>query len=248
MQGSEAVLRTENLSRNFEALKAVSGVSLTVSSGVHSIIGPNGAGKTTLFNLLTGFLKPSSGRVYYKGRDITGLAPHRISQLGIARSFQIMSFFPGLSVRENIRVAAQSRSRAAYKFWISPGSMRRAEEKTRELLELLELNELSRLRAEHLSYGMQRSLDLGISLATDPSLLLLDEPTAGMDSGDASRTIGLISEIAENIPVVLIEHNIDMVLSCSNMITVLHQGEVIAEGGPGEIQQNKRVQEAYLGA
>lgn len=247
MPDQEIVLQASNLNKSFGALQAVSGVSLAVEAGVHSIIGPNGAGKTTLFNLLTGFLKPTSGRIFYKGKEISGLPPHRISQLGIARSFQIMSFFPGLTVRENIRVAAQSRGKAAYKCWVSPKSLHQAEERTQELLELLGFSELSHLKAEHLSYGMQRNLDLGISLATNPNILLLDEPTAGMDREDASRTIGLISEFSRNIPVVLIEHNIDMVLSCSDMITVLHQGEVIAEGSPSQIQQDNKVQEAYLG-
>jgi len=243
----QGILRTEGLSKNFGALKAVDRVNLTVESGVHSIIGPNGAGKTTLFNLLTGFLKPDAGKIFYLGRDITELQPYEISQLGMARSFQITSIFPELTVFENVRLAVQSRLKAAYNFLISFKSLNGVEERTEKVLKDVGLYGEAEVIAKNLSYGLQRCLDIGISLATEPKLILLDEPTSGLSQEDANRIIHLISEIAKNIPVLVIEHNIDIVLSISDIITVLYQGGVLAEGSSSEITNNQKVQEAYLG-
>jgi len=243
----QGVLRTENLSKNFGALKAVDRVNLMVESGVHSIIGPNGAGKTTLFNLLTGFLKPDAGKIFYLGEDITGLQPYEISQLGMARSFQITSIFPELTVFENVRLAVQSRLKAAYNFLISFKSLNGVEERTEKVLKDVGLYGEADVTAKNLSYGLQRCLDIGISLATEPKLILLDEPTSGLSQEDANRIIHLISEISKNIPVLVIEHNIDIVLSISDIITVLYQGGVLAEGSSSEITNNQKVQEAYLG-
>ncbi|MGZ3538325.1 MAG: ABC transporter ATP-binding protein [Thermodesulfobacteriota bacterium] len=243
----QGVLRTEGLSKNFGALKAVDRVDLTVESGVHSIIGPNGAGKTTLFNLLTGFLKPDTGKIFYLGKDITNLQPYEISQLGMARSFQITSIFPELTVFENVRLAVQSRLKAAYNFLVSFKSLNGVEERAEKVLKDVGLYGESDIIAKNLSYGLQRCLDIGISLATEPKLILLDEPTSGLSQEDANRIIHLISEIAKNIPVLVIEHNIDIVLSISDIITVLYQGGVLAEGSASEITNNQKVQEAYLG-
>ncbi|MGZ3535451.1 MAG: ABC transporter ATP-binding protein [Thermodesulfobacteriota bacterium] len=243
----QGVLRTEGLSKNFGALKAVDRVDLTVESGIHSIIGPNGAGKTTLFNLLTGFLKPDTGKIFYLGKDITNLQPYEISQLGMARSFQITSIFPELTVFENVRLAVQSRLKAAYNFLVSFKSLNGVEERTEKVLKDVGLYGESDIIAKNLSYGLQRCLDIGISLATEPKLILLDEPTSGLSQEDANRIIHLISEIAKNIPVLVIEHNIDIVLSISDIITVLYQGGVLAEGSASEITNNQKVQEAYLG-
>jgi len=243
----QGVLRTEGLSKNFGALRAVDRVDLTVESGVHSIIGPNGAGKTTLFNLLTGFLKPDTGKIFYLGRDITNLQPYEISQLGMARSFQITSIFPELTVFENVRLAVQSRLKAAYNFLVSFKSLNGVEERAEKVLKDVGLYGESDIIAKNLSYGLQRCLDIGISLATEPKLILLDEPTSGLSQEDANRIIHLISEIAKNIPVLVIEHNIDIVLSISDIITVLYQGGVLAEGSASEITNNQKVQEAYLG-
>jgi branched-chain amino acid transport system ATP-binding protein len=240
-------LQTKNLVKNFGALNAVQNVSLSVGLGVHSIIGPNGAGKTTVFNLLTGFLRPDSGQIFYRGKEITHLPPYEISQLGIARSFQITSIFPDLPVYENVRLGVQSRLRASHNFLIAFNKLKGVHEKTEKVLEQVGLAESADIRAKNLSYGLQRSLDIGICLATEPKLILLDEPTSGMDREDTELIIKLISHISREIPVVLIEHNIDIVLSISDIVTVLYQGSVLAEGTPSEIQKNVQVQEAYLG-
>lgn len=241
------ILETRGLTKNFGALAAVSDVDLKVRGGVHSIIGPNGAGKTTLFNLLTGFLKSDHGHVIYRGKDITALSPYKISQLGVARSFQITSIFPELSVYENIRVAVQSRFRASYNFFISCRKLNGVDAKAEQVLRQVGLDGWAEATAKHLSYGLQRCLDIAISLATEPELILLDEPTSGMSQEDTNRILGLIGNMSKQIPVVLIEHNIGVVLSISDVITVLNQGMVLAEGSASEIQMDQRVQEAYLG-
>ncbi len=247
MPSDELILKTKNLSKNFGALRAVNDVTLGIGSGVHSIIGPNGAGKTTLFNLVTGFLKPTEGKIFYQGKEITNLPPYEISKGGMARSFQITSIFPELTVYENVRLAVQSRLKASYNFLISFKTLKGVDEKTKNTLSLVGLLELADLKAKNLSYGLQRGLDIGISLATDPKVILLDEPTSGMDRKDTDQIIQLITDISRRMPVVLIEHNIDIVLSISNVVTVLHQGEILSEGTPSEIQKNDKVQEAYLG-
>ena len=243
----QVVLQTESLSKNFGALKAVDRVSLEVETGVHAIIGPNGAGKTTLFNLLTGFLKPDAGKIFYFGKDITDIPPYEISQLGMARSFQITSIFPELTVYENVRLAVQSRLKASYNFLISFRSLNGVDQKTEKILREVGLYNEADVIAKNLSYGLQRCLDIGISLATEPKIILLDEPTSGLSQEDTNRIIHLVSEISKNVPVLLIEHNIDVVLSISDIITVMYQGGVLAEGPASEITNNQKVQEAYLG-
>jgi len=246
-RSNHVVLSTEGLSKSFGGLKAVNRVNLRVGAGVHSVIGPNGAGKTTLFNLLTGFLKPESGKIVYLGREITGLPPYEISQLGMARSFQITSVFPELTVYENVRLAVQSRPKPSFNFLISCKSLAGVDEKTEKVLREVGLYDEADVRAKNLSYGLQRCLDIGISIATEPKLVLLDEPTSGLSLEDTQRIIGLVSDISKNAPVLLIEHNIDVVLSISTGITVLYQGGVLAEGPASEITNNQKVQEAYLG-
>jgi len=236
-----------NLTKHFGSLTAVNGVHLRIETGVQSVIGPNGAGKTTLFNLLSGFLAPDKGRISYKGKDITGLSPFQISQMGIGRSFQITSIFPALSVYENVRVASQSRLKARYNFLISSDRLEGVDEAANRILQQVGLEKWANSPARNLPYGLQRCLDIGISLATNPQLILLDEPTSGMSSEDTENILKLIGTIAKTIPVVLIEHNIDVVLAISDRIAVLYQGVLLAEGRPSEIQENKEVQEAYLG-
>lgn len=247
MEG-QPILQTEKLSKHFGALTAVHEVDFEVHQGeIRSIIGPNGAGKTTFFNLLTGFLPPTSGHIVYNGEEITGFPPHQISQLGIGRSFQIFNIFPELSALENVRIAIQSRTKINYRFW---GSLRKSgflEEKAKEVLLRIGLNEKEKVVARNLSSGEKRLLDIGIGLATEPRLLLLDEPTSGLAGHEISTIIRLIRTIANPMAIILIEHNIDVVLNISNRITVLNQGSVIAEGFPAEIQNNTRVQEVYLG-
>lgn len=242
-----SILETRSLTKHFGSLVAVNSVSLQIGAGVQSIIGPNGAGKTTLFNLLSGFLTPDEGQIFYHGKEITGLAPYEISQLGIGRSFQITSIFPGLSVYENVRVASQSRLRARYNFMISCDRLPGVDATTRRILQEVGLDQWAVSPAKNLPYGLQRCLDIGISLATDPQILLLDEPTSGMSGEDTENVLHLIRKVSERIPVVLIEHNIDVVLSISHRIGVLYQGLLLAEGTPSDIQANTDVQEAYLG-
>ncbi len=243
----DTVLEVVNLTKHFGSLTAVSNVSLRIGEGVHSIIGPNGAGKTTFFNLLSGFLTPDEGKIFYRGSDITGLAPYEVSQLGIGRSFQITSIFPALSVYENIRVAAQSRVSARYNFLVSSNRLPGIAASAKRILQDVGLEQWADAPAKNLPYGLQRCLDIGISLATNPRILLLDEPTSGMSGEDTENILQLVRKISTEIPVVLIEHNVDVVLAISDRIAVLYQGLLLAAGSSAEIQANADVQEAYLG-
>ncbi len=241
------VLETRDLTKCFGALTAIGGVSLKIGSGIHSIIGPNGAGKTTLFNLLTGFLRPDRGQVFFQGNEITDLPPFAISHLGLARSFQITSIFPDLTVYENVRIAVQSRLRASYNFLRPYIGLKGVAEKTEKVLEQVGLSQWAGTMGKTLPYGLQRCLDMGIALATDPQLILLDEPTSGMSIEDIGRILDLTQEISQQIPMIIIEHNIDIVLSISDVITVLYQGTVLSQGTPSEIRSDQQVQKAYLG-
>ena len=248
METDHIILETKGLCKNFGALSAVDLVNLQIAGGkVHSIIGPNGAGKTTLFNLLTGFLPITHGKILFNGTEITNLPPHKISKMGIARSFQITSIFPDLTVHENIRIAIQSRTKFNYNFLTHFKNLKGVGKRLRQVLEDVGLAQKANTVAKNLSYGERRAVDIGIALATKPNLLLLDEPTSGMSEEESSRIIGLIKEISARLTVVLIEHNIDVVLSISDIVTVMHQGQIIGEGRPHEIQENQKVQEAYLG-
>jgi branched-chain amino acid transport system ATP-binding protein len=245
----DALLETTRLSRSFGALVAVMNVDLKVARGtIHSVIGPNGAGKTTLFNLLTGFLKPSAGSIVFDGKDITGLPPHEISRRGVSRSFQITSIFPELAVSENVRIALQSRTTMSYRFLKKLTDGDGLREKTDGILSQIGLLDKADLPAKHLSHGEKRVLDIGIGLATSPELLLLDEPASGLVGDEIVRVTSLVRQISSRVTVILVEHNIDVVLSISDRITVLSYGKVIAEGSPAEIQSNSKVQEVYLGA
>ena len=243
-----ALLETRNLSKRFGGLTAVQSVNLTVNPGViHAIIGPNGAGKSTLFNLLSGHLEPTAGQVCFDGQDITRRKPHRISHLGLSRSFQLTSVFPELSVHENVRVAAQSRSRQSYRFWHPVWHLRAPLEHTARVLGHIGLADKALRRASQLSHGDQRVLEVAIALATAPKLLLLDEPTSGMSREEAKAMMQLITHIAAEVTVVLIEHNMPLVMTIADRITVLHHGEVIAEGTAAEVQAHAEVRRAYLG-
>jgi branched-chain amino acid transport system ATP-binding protein len=245
------ILETKNLRRQFGALVAVADVSVTVQAGsFHSIIGPNGAGKTTFFNLLSGNLKPTGGQVFYKGKDITSLPLHKTIHMGIGRSFQITNIFPNLTVMENIRLAAQALGRDNFKFFRAAGAFRRYEEQAEAVLEQVGLSDRAYSTANTLPHGDQRKLELGMILAPDPEVLLLDEPTAGMASEQVPELMALIREIQANgnKTIMLVEHNMNVVMNVSDVITVMHYGEVLAEGTPSEISANETVQQAYLGA
>jgi len=247
---NEIILRTENLRREFGALVAVDDVSMAVRAGtLHSIIGPNGAGKTTLFNLLSGNLKPTAGHVYYKGQEITNLPLHRTAHLGIGRSFQITNIFPTLTVLENIRLAAQALGNDNFRFFQSHRHFDRYERRAHEVIQQVGLADSTNRPARTLPHGEQRKLELGMILAPDPELLLLDEPTAGMASEQVPELMALIQQIqgAGQKTVMLVEHNMNVVMGASDVITVMHQGRVLAEGSPGEIARDETVQSAYLG-
>ncbi|HEY7652163.1 MAG TPA: ABC transporter ATP-binding protein [Methylomirabilota bacterium] len=242
------LLQTDRLTRSFGSLTAVNGVSLTVRRGeLRSIIGPNGAGKTTFFRLVSGEMEPSSGRVLFKNADITGLPQHRVVRLGIAKSYQITNIFPHLSVIENVRVAVQGYARS-FNFWSRAEALAGVRARAAEILASVGLGPQAVRLAAHLSHGEKRHLEIGIALASDPALLLLDEPTAGMSPEETDETMVLIRELAKGRTVVLVEHKMKLVMGISDRVTVLHQGSVLADGTPEEIRSNRLVQETYLGA
>ncbi len=244
------ILETAELSRAFGGNVAVNGVSLAVRQGeFKSIIGPNGAGKTTLFNLISGMMPPSSGRILFEGRDITHLPAYKRSHNGIGRSFQITTIFPNLTVLENVRLAAQSRETHAFNFWKSAKDFAQDEERAYAILELVMLGGRELQSAQTLSHGDKRKLEIGILLATNPRLLLLDEPTAGMSRDEVPGIIEVVQRIKQTggCTVMLVEHKMDMVMSVSDSVMVMHYGELIADGTPEEIAQNETVQSAYLG-
>lgn len=247
---SEIIFETINLRKEFGALVAVEDVSIRVRKNtLHAIIGPNGAGKTTFFNLLSGNLEPTSGKVLYKGRDITHQPVYRAIHSGVGRSFQISNIFPNLTVFENVRLASQALGTDNFKFWQAASAFDQYEQRTLDVLERVGLKDRAKAFARTLPHGDQRKLELGMILAPDPEVLLLDEPTAGMAAEQVPELIALIQEIQQtgDKTVMLVEHNMNVVMSVSDRITVMHQGAVLAEGTPAEIAANKDVQTAYLG-
>ena len=244
----DVLLRTEQLTRSFGSLIAVNRVDVAIKRGeLRSIIGPNGAGKTTFFRLVSGEMVPSSGRVWFNGADITGLPQYRVSRLGISKSYQITNIFPHLSVLENVRVAVQGHARS-FNFWARAAALAECRERALAILDSVGLaTKVGRLAA-HLSHGEKRHLEIGIALASDPALLLLDEPTAGMSPEETDETMHLIRELAAGRTVVVVEHKMKLVMGISHTITVLHQGQVLAEGTPDEIRGNETVRQTYLGA
>jgi branched-chain amino acid transport system ATP-binding protein len=247
---SETIFETVDLRKEFGALVAVDDVSIKVRRNtLHAIIGPNGAGKTTFFNLLSGNIAPTSGQVIYKGREITHQPVHQTIHFGIGRSFQISNIFPNLTVFENVRLASQALGADNFKFWQAASVFKKYEERTWAVLERVGLKERANTFARTLPHGDQRKLELGMILAPDPEVLLLDEPTAGMAAEQVPELIALIQEIQRtgDKTVMLVEHNMNVVMSVSDRITVMHQGRILAEGTPTEITANKDVQTAYLG-
>jgi len=241
------LLRTEALTRSFGSLMAVNRVDFTVHAGeLRSIIGPNGAGKTTLFRLISGEMKPSGGRIWFQDKEITGWPQHMVVRLGIAKSYQITNIFPHLSVLENVRVAVQGHARA-FNFWTHAARLPGVREKAQALLVTIGLADKAADLAATLSHGAKRHLEIAIALASEPTLLLLDEPTAGMSPEETDETMVLIRELARGRTVVLVEHKMKLVMKISDRITVLHQGGFLAEGTPDEIRANPTVQQTYLG-
>ncbi len=243
------ILEMIDLYKNFGDLMAINGLSLSIGKGKrHAIIGPNGAGKTTLFNLLSGRFKPTRGQILFHGRDITGMAPYRISRLGIARSFQIINVFPQLSVFENVHTVLMSKNHIRYNFLRNVKRWEKVAQEAVSLLEQIGLLEKKEVPAGFLSYGEQRGLEVGLTIASDPEVILLDEPTAGMSMDETRQAIKLIDRVTQGKTLVIIEHDMDVAFKLARNITVLHYGEVIADGTVAEVRDNERVQEIYLGA
>ena len=243
---SSPALRTEGLTVRFGGLTALNGVNFEVGRGeIRAIIGPNGAGKSTFFNCLTGVLRPTSGRILFNGEDIAGLPPNRISQKGMARSYQITNILPNATTLENVRIAAQSR-RHGWRMLTHHRDFRDLMAKAEAVLESVGLAAKADELAANLSHGEQRNLEIGIALATEPQVLCLDEPTAGMSAAETQDTMQLVRRIAKDLTILIVEHDMQVVMELADRITVLHYGEILAEGTPAEIQQNPGVQEVYL--
>jgi branched-chain amino acid transport system ATP-binding protein len=248
MASAAAILETKNLTMDFRGFRALDGLDLRVQEGtIHAVIGPNGAGKTTLFNLLSGLLVPTLGQILFAGQEITGAPPYRIARLGVARSFQISSVFPHLTLLDNVGLALQASTSLGYAFWRSDQVLDQFSDEAREILGSVGLAELATRQVLALSYGQKRALEIGLTLALRPKLLLLDEPTAGLSLEDVSRVVDPIRRIAKDRTVVLVEHNMGVVAALSQRITVLQHGRVLAEGAYQELRTNRHVIEAYLG-
>ena len=246
---SDIVVSARGLTKDFSGFLAVSDVNLDVRKGtVHALIGPNGAGKTTVFNLLSGLLPETSGRIIYKGRDITGTRPAAIARMGMVRSFQISAVFPHLTVRENICIALQRPTGLSFAFWRHADVLEPLNERALRLAESVQLDRFMDTAAGHLAYGLKRALELATTLALDPEVLLLDEPMAGLANEDIDRVALLIKEAAANRTVVMVEHNLSVVARLSDTITVLTRGKVLAEGPYDQISRDPAVLEAYIGA
>lgn len=242
------MLRTEKLCKAFGSVVVTKSVSLKVDEGErHVIIGPNGAGKTSLVHQLTGQLKPTSGRVLFKDRDITGASPEAICQMGMGRTFQKNNLFMNLNVRENVRLAVQAKQGGWYEGLRSVGTRRAQWERADQILEQVRLSGGFERRVGYLSYGEQRQLEVALALAAEPELLLLDEPTSGMSPSETDRMVDLVRSLPASLAVLMIEHDMKVVFSLAHTITVLYYGEVLATGSPQDIQGNPRVREVYLG-
>lgn len=243
-----SILETRHLTREFKGFVAVDDVNLTVKRGtIHALIGPNGAGKSTVFNLLTRFLKPTRGDIFFNGKNITRLPPAKIARRGMIRSFQISAVFPHLSVLENVRVALQQKLGTSFHFWKSEHSLNQLNEQAMQLLASVDLERFSKVLTIELPYGRKRALEIATTLAMDPELMLLDEPTQGMGHEDVTRVTELIRKVAVNRTVLMVEHNLSVVSNLSDTITVLQRGTILAEGDYQTVSNNPAVLEAYMG-
>ncbi len=245
---SDTILETTGLTREFQGFVAVNEVALRVREGtIHALIGPNGAGKTTFFNMLSKFLAPTRGTIRFKGRDITSLKPAQVARLGLVRSFQISAVFPHLTALENVRLALQRARGASFDFWRSEQVLREYDDRARQLLFDVGLTEYVETSAGLLSYGRKRALEIATTLALDPEMMLLDEPTAGMTHEDVDRIVELIKRIRQGRTILMVEHNLSVVEGLCDTITVLTRGRILAEGDYATVSKNPEVIAAYLG-
>jgi branched-chain amino acid transport system ATP-binding protein len=246
---SDIILETRDLTKAFAGFVAVKNVNLQTRRGsIHALIGPNGAGKTTCFNLLTKFLTPTQGAITYNGRDITHARPADIARMGLVRSFQISAVFPHLTALENVRIALQRRRGSSFDFWRSERVLATYKDRAMELLEAVGLADFAPVTAVELSYGRKRALEIATTLALDPEMMLLDEPTAGMGHEDIGRIAALIRRVAADRTVLMVEHNLSVVADLSDRITVLARGEIIAEGDYATVSRDAGVIQAYMGS
>jgi branched-chain amino acid transport system ATP-binding protein len=246
---SEFILETAGLTKEFKGFVAVSNVDLKVRRGdIHALIGPNGAGKTTVFNLLTKFLPPTAGSIRFDGQDITHEAPAVTARRGLVRSFQISATFPHLTVMENVRIGLQRKLGTAFHFWRSKKSLDVLNEQAMALLESVDLATFANTVTAEMPYGRKRALEIATTLALEPSMMLLDEPTQGMGNEDISRVVELIRKVSANRTILMVEHNLSVVANLCNRITVLTRGSVLAEGSYAEVSKNPKVLEAYVGS
>ncbi len=242
------ILETKGIYHDFSGLEVLFNINLEVEEGErHAIIGPNGAGKTTLFNVITGTYMPSSGQVFFKENEITGFTPHELARIGMGRSFQITSTFSKLTAFQNIRMGILSKRGIRFNLFRKVDKMQAITEETDELLNRINLTEERDVPADLLSYGKHRSLEVSMAMATDPELVMLDEPTAGMSRDETHNAVELIRRLTEGKTMVIIEHDMDVVFSLADRITVLHLGKILAVGPPEEIKENQEVKDAYLG-
>jgi len=245
---SDFILETSHLTKEFKGFTAVNDVNLSVSRGaIHALIGPNGAGKTTCFNLLTKFLVPTSGTIHFNGKDITGEKPAEIARRGIIRSFQISAVFPYLTLLENVRLGLQRKLGTSYQFWRSERSLYKLNTRARALLAEVGLEHMADEMTVNLPYGSKRALEIATTLAMEPELMLLDEPTQGMGHEDVERVTQLIKKVSAGRTILMVEHNMKVVSTIADRITVLQRGEVLAEGSYDEVSNNPQVMEAYMG-
>ncbi|MFH1630301.1 MAG: ABC transporter ATP-binding protein [Pseudomonadota bacterium] len=244
-----ALLEIKDVDKDFSGLEVLFGINLTVEQGVrHAIIGPNGAGKSTLFNLVTGRYKVSRGKILFKGEEITNWSPFKVNRHGLARSFQVTNLFPNMTVYENIRNAILSKKGIRFNMLSRLENLKEVADETTSLLKAIGLEEFPDTPAGELAYGHQRALEIGVTLATDPELILLDEPTAGMTTEETREAVRLIDRVTKGKTLVIIEHDMDVVFSISDRVTVLYYGKVLATGAPQEIRENEEVKKAYLGS
>jgi branched-chain amino acid transport system ATP-binding protein len=246
---ADTILETRALTKEFKGFVAVRNVDLAVRRGtIHALIGPNGAGKTTCFNLLTHFLTPTRGQIFFNGNEITGQRPAAIARMGLVRSFQISAVFPHLTVRENVRIALQRKRGASFDFWRSQRMLSQLDARADELLDAVGLAGFESKTAVELAYGRKRALEIATTLALEPEMMLLDEPTAGMGHEDVERVAALIKRVSANRTVLMVEHNLSVVSNLADHITVLARGEILAQGDYATVSKNPAVVEAYLGA